>query len=38
LFLEGKGVAPTVRVPQDAPTLLSDDDVVLLAAEHALRP
>ena len=38
LFLEGKGVVPTLAVPQDAPTLLSDDDAVLRAAEHALQP
>jgi len=29
LFLEGKGVQPTVRVPIDATTVLAEDDVVL---------
>jgi C-terminal processing protease CtpA/Prc len=36
LFLEGVGVAPTLRVPIDAPVLLSEDDAVLQAAEQAL--
>jgi C-terminal processing protease CtpA/Prc len=36
LFLEGAGVAPTLRVPLDAQALLSDDDPVLRAAEKAL--
>jgi len=36
LFLEGAGVAPTLRVPTDAPVLLSEEDVVLQAAEKAL--
>jgi C-terminal processing protease CtpA/Prc len=36
LFLEGKGVQPTVRVPIDEKTVLSTDDVVLSAAEQAL--
>ena len=36
LFLEGAGVAPTLRVPLDERALLSDDDVVLRAAEDAL--
>jgi C-terminal processing protease CtpA/Prc len=36
LFLEGKGVAPTLRVPLDRQNLLAGDDVVLRAAEQAL--
>jgi C-terminal processing protease CtpA/Prc len=36
LFLEGAGVAPTVRVPIDTAALLSENDVVLQAAEKAL--
>jgi C-terminal processing protease CtpA/Prc len=36
LFLEGAGVAPTVRVPVDAASLLSEHDLVLEAAEKAL--
>lgn len=36
LFLEGAGVKPTVVVPQNRDTLLSDDDEVLKAAEDAL--
>jgi C-terminal processing protease CtpA/Prc len=36
LFIEGSGVAPTLRVPVDADALLSDKDVVLQAAERAL--
>jgi C-terminal processing protease CtpA/Prc len=36
LFLEGKGVQPTVRVPIDEQSVLSKDDVVLKAAEAAL--
>lgn len=36
LFLEGKGVQPTVRVPVDATTVLSTQDVVLQAAENAV--
>jgi C-terminal processing protease CtpA/Prc len=36
LFLEGRGVAPTLRVPLNRQTLLADDDVVLQAAEQAL--
>ncbi|MDQ2998167.1 MAG: S41 family peptidase [Chloroflexota bacterium] len=36
LFLEGKGVQPTVRVPIDEKSVLSSDDVVLKAAEAAL--
>jgi len=34
--LEGVGVAPTLDVPVTIATLLSSDDVVLLAAENAL--
>lgn len=37
LFLEGQGVQPTLRVPITAENVLSDDDVVLRAAEEALR-
>jgi C-terminal processing protease CtpA/Prc len=36
LFLEGKGVQPTVRVPIDEKSVLSQDDVVLKAAEAEL--
>ncbi len=36
LFLEGRGVAPTLRVPLDAKTLLDSGDPVLEAAEQAL--
>jgi C-terminal processing protease CtpA/Prc len=36
LFLEGAGVAPTLRVPIDAAALLSENDLVLEAAEKAL--
>jgi len=36
LFLEGAGVAPTVRVPVTEATVLTDDDVVLRAAEDAI--
>lgn len=36
IFLEGKGVEPTQRVPIDEQTVLSDQDVVLQAAEEAL--
>jgi C-terminal processing protease CtpA/Prc len=36
LFLEGKGVQPTLHIPVDATTVLSTDDVVLQAAEKAV--
>ncbi len=36
LFLEGKGVQPTERVPIDEKSVLSSDDVVLKAAEAEL--
>jgi C-terminal processing protease CtpA/Prc len=36
LFLEGKGVVPTIHVPIDETTVLSQDDVVLKAAENAI--
>jgi C-terminal processing protease CtpA/Prc len=36
LFLEGKGVQPTIKVPVDQSTALSRDDVVLQAAENAI--
>ncbi len=36
LFLEGQGVQPTMRVPIDEKSVLSQDDVVLQAAEDAL--
>lgn len=36
LFLEGEGVAPTLRVPVNKQTVLSDDDEVLNTAEQAL--
>ncbi len=38
LFLEGSGVAPTLRVPIDRQNVLSDEDVVLQAAIQALSP
>ncbi len=34
LFLEGQGVSPTVRVPVDEATVLSNEDAVLNAAER----
>ncbi len=37
LFLEGTGVVPTVHVPVDAQTVLSESDVVLQAAEEAMK-
>ncbi len=36
LFLEGSGVAPTVRVPQTEETVMTTDDVVLQFAENAV--
>jgi C-terminal processing protease CtpA/Prc len=36
LFLEGVGVEPTVRVPVDAETVLSDQDPVLIEAATAV--
>ena len=36
LFLEGMGVQPTVKVPINATTVLSSEDVILQAAENAL--
>ncbi len=36
LFLEGTGVAPTVKVPITEATVLTTDDVILQAAEDAL--
>ncbi|MBI3360971.1 MAG: peptidase S41, partial [Chloroflexi bacterium] len=36
IFLEGKGVAPTVRVPIDEASVLSEEDVVLKTAEKEL--
>ena len=36
IFLEGTGVEPTQRVPIDEETVMSDDDVVLQAAEEAI--
>ncbi len=36
IFLEGKGVPPTLRVPITEENVLSDEDVVLQAAEAAL--
>jgi hypothetical protein len=38
LFLEGAGVVPTVKVPLTLENFLSEEDVVLLAAEAALQP
>jgi C-terminal processing protease CtpA/Prc len=39
IFLEGKGVGPTLRVPVDETTAFSDQDVVLQAGlEAVLRP
>jgi len=37
LFLEGQGVQPTLRVPITAENVLSNEDVVLRAAEEALQ-
>ena len=37
LFLEGQGVRPTVRVPITAENVLSQNDVVLRAAEDRLK-
>ena len=36
LFLEGQGVQPTVRVPINANTVLTDEDVVLNVAEESI--
>lgn len=36
IFLEGTGVQPTQRVPIDEQTVLSDEDVILQAAEEAI--
>ncbi len=36
LFLEGQGVQPTLRVPRNEQTLLSDEDVVLKVAEESI--
>ena len=36
LFLEGQGVGPTLKVPVDESTVLSNNDVVLQAAEDAV--
>jgi hypothetical protein len=36
IFLDGKGVPPTVKVPVNETTALSSDDVVLNAAEDAI--
>jgi len=36
LFLEGKGVVPTLKVPIDEKSVLSDQDVVLTTAEGAV--
>ncbi len=38
IFLEGKGVVPTLRVPIDEKTAVSQDDVVLQAAQQAVTP
>jgi C-terminal processing protease CtpA/Prc len=38
LFLEGEGVQPTMRIPINEETVLSDTDVVLEAAEKAVAP
>lgn len=38
VFVEGVGVPPTVDVPATAENLLSEEDVVLAAAEEALIP
>lgn len=37
IFLEGVGVAPTLKVPINAENVLSNEDVVLKAAEKALQ-
>lgn len=36
LFLEGQGLAPTVRVPVDERSVLSSEDAILQAAEDAI--
>jgi len=36
LFLEGVGVQPTIKVPVDAATVLSSDDIILQKAEDAI--
>jgi C-terminal processing protease CtpA/Prc len=36
IFLDGKGVPPTLKVPVDETTVFSTDDVVLTAAENAI--
>jgi len=36
IFLEGTGVAPTLRVPIDEETVFSEEDVVLQTAERAV--
>jgi C-terminal processing protease CtpA/Prc len=36
LFLEGQGVQPTLKVPVDESNVLSNNDVVLQAAENAI--
>ena len=38
LFLEGEGVQPTMRIPINEETVLTDTDVVLEAAEQAVAP
>jgi C-terminal processing protease CtpA/Prc len=38
IFLEGKGVVPTLRVPINRDTVLSDQDAVLKAAAQAVMP
>jgi hypothetical protein len=39
IFLEGKGVQPTTRIPLSAANLLSSDDVVLTSAlDYVLKP
>ncbi|MBA3946092.1 MAG: peptidase S41 [Herpetosiphonaceae bacterium] len=38
IFLEGKGVVPTLRVPIDEKTAVSQDDVVLQAAQQVVTP
>jgi C-terminal processing protease CtpA/Prc len=36
LFIEGRGIQPTVRVPVDETNVLSVEDVILSAAEQFL--
>jgi hypothetical protein len=37
IFLEGKGVEPTIRIPIDEDTVSVEEDVVLQRAEEELQ-